>query len=274
MDEIFYKLIFEGETLPGFKEKNVRKNLKELLSADKEKLNLLFSGKPVIIRKNLTADKIRLYESAMMNVGAVCRIISVVGDEELAPTVQNEVMQEDQPKSVRPSEFRKFQLIPRMGRVRFSASLCIVVLLGVCAWWLPERITPYLVPYFQLLESLYLTLGLIALACMVLLITTARRLHDIDRSALRSFFLVIPGVNLLFILWLAFSSGTKNTNMFGPTPRTAGTIAQLFGLWVPLMVVIASGTYGWLHQEELQQLASNLPEMITQLEILLFKQDS
>ncbi|MFK0572462.1 DUF805 domain-containing protein [Endozoicomonas sp.] len=272
MDETFYKLIFEGETLPGFKEKHVRKNLKELLNTDREKLKRLFSGKPVIIRKNLTADKIRPYERAMIKAGAACRIISVNGIEELAPTSQEAVILEDQTQTARPSKApRKFQLTPRMGRVRFTASLWLVALLGVTAWWLPERLTPHLVPHFPSLESLYLTLGISALACLTLLVVTARRLHDIDSSGWRILLLFIPGVNLLFILWLTFSSGTKNTNRFGPTPEPAGNIAQLFGLWVPLLLVIASGTYGWLHQEELQQLASNLPEMITQLKIPLLK---
>ncbi|WP_152554151.1 DUF805 domain-containing protein [Endozoicomonas elysicola] len=277
MDEAFYKLIFEGETLPGFKEKNVRKNLKELLNADKEKLNRLFSGKPVVIRKNLPADDIRPYERAMMKAGAVCRILSINGDEELAPTPLEAVIEieEGQPDTIKPAKSpRKFQLIPRMGRIRFTASLWMVALLGVGAWWVPERITPHLIAYYPPLESLYLTLGMIALASLLLLVVAARRLHDIDISSWRSFFLIIPGINLLFLLWLSLSSGTKNTNMFGPVPRSAGTIAQLFGLWVPLLVIIASGAYGWLHQEELQQLASNLPEMITQLDIPLWKQDS
>ncbi|WP_419534810.1 DUF805 domain-containing protein [Endozoicomonas sp.] len=275
MDDAFYKLIFEGETLPGFKEKHVRKNLKELLNADKEKLNRLFSGKPVVVRKNLTADQIRPYERAMMKAGASCRILSTNGDEELAPTPQEAILEENQPQVSRPSKSsRKFQPIPRMGRVRFTASLWIVSLLGVAAWWLPERLTPHLITYYPPLESLYITLGLIAFASLLMLLITARRLHDIDSSGWRSLFLIIPGINLLVILWLALSSGTKNTNRFGAVPAPAGTIAQLFGLWIPLLVIIASGTYGWLHQEELQQLAANLPEMIGQLDIPLLNQDS
>lgn len=277
MDEAFYKLIFEGETLPGFKEKHVRKNLKELLNADKEKLNRLFSGKPVVIRKNLSADDIRPYERAMMKAGAVCRIFSISGDEELAPTPLEAVLEteESPPDTAKPVKSpRKFQLIPRMGRVRFIASLWMVALLSVGAWWLPERLTPHLIAYYPPLESLFLTLGLTALASLLLLVVAARRLHDIDSSSWRSFFLVIPGINLLFILWLSFYSGTKNTNMFGPVPKSAGAIAQLLGLWIPLLAIIASGTYGWLHQEELQQLAANLPEMINALDIPLLRQDS
>ncbi len=275
MDDVCYKLIFEGETLPGFKGKNVRKNLKELLNADKEKLKQLFSGKPVIIRKNLTVNEIRPYERAMMKAGAHCRILAINSDEELVPTPLEAVLEQDPPQTALSSKSpRKFQLISRMGRVKFTASLWIITLLGVSAWWLPEQLTPHLIPYYPLFESLFLTLGLVALASLILLIVTARRLHDIDSSGWRTFLLVIPGINLLFLMWLIFSSGTRNTNSFGSVPCQAGTIAQLFGLWIPLLAIIASGTYGWLHHDELQQLAANLPEMIDQLEIPLLEQDN
>ena len=36
MDETLYKLIFSGEILPDFKKRQVRKNLKKLLNADRK----------------------------------------------------------------------------------------------------------------------------------------------------------------------------------------------------------------------------------------------
>ena len=86
MQETLYKLIFEGNIQPGHKDKAVRKNLKTLFKADKAKMVRLFSGDPVIIRKNLSEEKIRQYEKAMVKAGAVCRIIAVKGGLELPPT--------------------------------------------------------------------------------------------------------------------------------------------------------------------------------------------
>ena len=272
MDDSFYKLIFEGETLPGFKERQVRKNLKELLNADRAKLKRLFSGKPIIIRKNLTASEIRPYERAMMKAGAHCRIISMTSDEELPPTPLETILGQDQ--LARPSKSsKKFQFLPRMGRVQFMASLWIIVLLGVSAWWIPGWLTPHLTPHYPPIESLHLTLGLIAIAVLLMLTMTARRLHDIDRSGWKSLVLIIPGINLLFLLWLIFSSGTRNTNRFGSAPYSAGTVAQFFGLWIPLLALITAGTYGWLYQNELQQLAANVPEMIDQLVLPALEQN-
>ncbi|USE37459.1 DUF805 domain-containing protein [Endozoicomonas sp. SCSIO W0465] len=259
MDDSLYKLIFEGETLPGFEERKVRKNLNELLNADKAKLKQLFSGKPIIIRKNLTASDIRHYERAMMKAGAQCRIVAMTSDEELPPTPLENILEQDPNQLTKPSRSsRTLQLFPRMGRVQFIASLWIVVLLGICAWWIPEWLTPH----YPSLESMHLTLGLITIACLLMLTMSVRRLHDIGYNGWTSVVLVLPGVNLLFLLWLIFSSGTPDTNRFGSTPHSAGAIAQVFGLWMPLLTIIAAGTYGWLYQKELQQLAANVPAMI------------
>lgn len=272
MDHSFYKLIFEGETLPGFKERKVRKNLQALLNADKTALKSLFSGKPTIIRKGLKASEIRPYERAMMKAGARCRILSMAGDEELPPTPLETILEEDQNQPAKPAgSSGKFQLFPRIGRVQFMASLWIIVLLSVCAHsrWLTTQLTPYYPP----LEPLHLTLGLVTVACLLMLVMAARRLHDMDHSGWKSFVLFIPGINLLFLSWLIFSSGTPDTNRFGPAPYSAGIIAQVFGLWIPLLAIIAAGTCGWLYQNELQQLATDIPNMIDQLMLPALKQN-
>ncbi|WP_257266145.1 DUF805 domain-containing protein [Endozoicomonas sp. ONNA2] len=272
MDDSFYKLIFEGETLPGFKERKVQKNLKALLNADKSELKRLFSGKPTIIRKNLTALEIRPFERAMVKAGAHCRIVAMTSDEELAPTPLETILEQD--NLAKPSKpYGKFQLLPRIGRVKFTASLWIIMLLGLCAWWVPGYLTPHLTPLYPPLESAHLTLGLITIACLLMLTMAARRLHDFGRSGWQSVVLVLPGINLLFLLWLIFSSGTADTNRFGPPPYTAGTIAQAFGIWIPILTLIATGTYCWYYQNELQQLASNVPEMINQLVIPALEQN-
>ncbi|WP_422461380.1 DUF805 domain-containing protein [Endozoicomonas sp. ALB115] len=271
MDDSFYKLVFEGEILPGFKERKVRKNLKELLNVDKAELKHLFSGKPVIIRKNLTASEIRPYERAMIKAGAHCRILSMTSNEELPQTPPETIPEQEQKQPAESSG--QFQLLPRMGRVRFIASLWVIALLVVCACWVPGLLTPHLTPFYPPLESLHLTLGLMTIACLLMLTMAARRLHDFDRSGWKSLLLVIPGINLLFLLWLTFSSGTASTNRFGPTPYSAGRIAQVFGLWIPLLALIAAGSYGWLYQNELLQLAANVPEMIDQLVLPALEQN-
>ncbi len=266
MDETLYKLIFSGEILPDFKKRQVRKNLKKLLNADRKELKLLFSGQPIVIRKGLAANKIRPYERALIKAGAVCRIVAIDSGEELQPTPYESVLESQHTEPRLPLKQR---LMPRMGRIRFVASLWSVALLAVLAWWLPELLTPQLSLYVEPLEPLHLAIGLGSAAGLLLLYVSARRLHDIGSVGRKSLLLLLPLVNLLLLLQLIFSPGTKSSNLFGPIPAPAGTVGQLFGLWIPLLLVIAAGTYGWLHQEALLQLAAQLPTALAQMDIPL-----
>ncbi|MGB1271854.1 MAG: DUF805 domain-containing protein, partial [Endozoicomonas sp.] len=114
--------------------------------------------------------------------------------------------------------------------------------------------------------------GLATLAGLILFLITALRLHDMDQSAWLSLFMIIPGLNLLFILWLSIARGTRNTNGFGPQTSEAGNLARIFGLWLPLMLSISAAGYGWLFQDQLQQLASDFPDTVIQLDILGFEE--
>ena len=107
MQETLYKLIFEAKIQPGFKEKAVKKHLQELFKADKQKMQRLFSGEPVIVRKNLPEDKIRQYEKAMIKAGACCRIISVKDGLELPPLNPETLALVDQSSSRDNGHFRK-----------------------------------------------------------------------------------------------------------------------------------------------------------------------
>ena len=58
-----FKIIFEGKTIPGQDVGSVKKRLKALLKTDAQGISQLFSGKPVVIRKNVdveTAEKFRI----------------------------------------------------------------------------------------------------------------------------------------------------------------------------------------------------------------------
>ena len=51
-----YKIIFEGKTIPGQEVDSVKKRLTTLLKTDAQGISQLFSGKPVVIRKNVDAE--------------------------------------------------------------------------------------------------------------------------------------------------------------------------------------------------------------------------
>ena len=251
MGEARYKLVYAGDIVPGFEREDVWNNLQALLQADHKTLGQLFSGRPVVVRKNLTADQIRPYEQAMVNSGAACLVLPV----------NNESFGEDRVQ-VPVSQAMLDRLLPRMGRVRFAAMLWVVVLVVLAGCWLPEPMMPYLAQHVPGLELWHLATALFSLAGVLILSATVRRLHDISARGWGSLLLFMPVVNCLLLLWLLFASGTRDDNRFGPQPRAAGVIAQPLGLWLPLLAMIALGTYGAINHNELPQLADNLLEAI------------
>ncbi len=270
MQETLYKLIFEANIQPGFKEKVVKKNLQELFKADKDKMKRLFSGEPVIVRKNLPEDKIRQYEKAMVKAGACCRVLSVKDGLELPPMNPDTLalVAPSSPQTTSTSgKKEKTTSIgrSRLGRVRYIALFWLVALIEASAWLAPDYVRQLFGSILTIQQNMMLSIGLHTLAGLILIAMTGLRLHDLNRTAWLWVFLLIPGLNLLFLFWLSFAGGSKDQNSFGQIPSDAGNLARLFGLWIPLLSIIAVGGSIWFHQEELQQVASTLPEEILNL---------
>lgn len=251
MGETHYKLIYAGDIVPGFERDDVWNNLQALLSADNTTMDQLFSGQLVVLRKNLTTDQIRPYKQAMENAGAVCRVLPVDNEPPAEDNIQSQ-----------PPQASACRLLSRLSRVRFIAQLWAVALLALAGWYLPESIMPQLSQHVPGLELWHLVTGLLSLAGALMLIASIRRLHDINIKGWISLLLFVPGVNCLLLLWLLFAPGSADSNRFGPQPRAAGVIAQLLGLWLPLLAIIAAGTYGALNYEEMLQLGLELLDMI------------
>lgn len=63
-----------------------------------------------------------------------------------------------------------------------------------------------------------------AMTILPLLSATARRMQDYDLSGWWMVLALVPGIGLLFVLWVALLKGTDGPNRFGPDPRgAAGT---------------------------------------------------
>ena len=74
-----YDLIFSGELVPGFELTQVKKNLQQLFRLDENKINALFSGKSISLKKGVDADAANRYRVAMKKAGA--RVDSVLVKE-------------------------------------------------------------------------------------------------------------------------------------------------------------------------------------------------
>ncbi len=87
-----YNIVFEGKTVPGKEIDLVKKALMNILKADDQSIDRLFSGKRVLIRKNVEAATAKKFLKAFEDVGAVCNLEQVkVSGEVSAPNQQEGV---------------------------------------------------------------------------------------------------------------------------------------------------------------------------------------
>ncbi len=87
-----YNIVFEGKTVPGKEIDSVKKALMNILKADDQSIDRLFSGKRVLIRKNVEAATAKKFRKAFEDIGAVCNLEQVkVSGEVSAPNQQEGV---------------------------------------------------------------------------------------------------------------------------------------------------------------------------------------
>ncbi len=98
MSYVIYAIVFKGELLDGFQVISVKSHLAKILKADVDKMQILFSGKQVVLKR--TADKTQAikYANALKKIGAD---ISVRVIKSEAPPPQKE---QDSGLSLMPQE--------------------------------------------------------------------------------------------------------------------------------------------------------------------------
>ena len=72
-----YNLIFQGEIVDGAALDEVKANVAKLFNADAAKTEQLFSGKPIVIKKNLDEDTCQKYISVLKKSGAIVKQIPI-----------------------------------------------------------------------------------------------------------------------------------------------------------------------------------------------------
>nr|WP_229504990.1 DUF805 domain-containing protein [Massilia mucilaginosa] len=117
-----------------------------------------------------------------------------------------------------------FGLHGRIGRGRYL----MYSLFPTCATLL--LLAPTFMVYWIFLMAVVIGLALLALLSH-LLIVAARRLDDLDRPRRWSLLLVVPGLNLLLVLYLLGAPGDPGANAHGPAP-TSGVAALTRGAWL------------------------------------------
>jgi hypothetical protein len=83
-DELF-EVAFSGQINDAADLDEVKAKFAKMFNADENKLAHLFSGKRIVIKKNIDAATAAKYQTAIERVGAICEIKSLSSSSEIAP---------------------------------------------------------------------------------------------------------------------------------------------------------------------------------------------
>jgi hypothetical protein len=116
-----YNVILSGEIATGRDIGAVRKNLGEILKVSQADLEPLFSGRPLIIKKNVDQSTARKYVLAFENVGVLCSMAPSLDTERLpvAPLSRPEN------ETVSNPDAEEEVTCPQCGRLQAKAPECI-----------------------------------------------------------------------------------------------------------------------------------------------------
>jgi hypothetical protein len=74
MDELLFEAAFSGQIHDDAKLDEVKANIARIFKADEVTMARLFSGKRIVIKKNLTAEAADKYSIAFAKAGAICEL--------------------------------------------------------------------------------------------------------------------------------------------------------------------------------------------------------
>jgi hypothetical protein len=84
-----YNLIFQGKIIEGALLDEVKQNVAHLFKADTAKIAVLFSGKAIVIKKNLETSAAKKYLTIMKKAGAIVRVVKIEAEEKVPQVIKS-----------------------------------------------------------------------------------------------------------------------------------------------------------------------------------------
>ena len=81
MSDQLFEVAFSGQISDGANADDVKAKVGKMFNADEAKLAQLFSGKRIVIKKNIDQATASKYKTAINRAGAECEVKSIGGDE-------------------------------------------------------------------------------------------------------------------------------------------------------------------------------------------------
>ncbi|MCB2166552.1 MAG: hypothetical protein KQI78_02750 [Deltaproteobacteria bacterium] len=104
MAELRYQVIFRGKTVPDTPIEDVKANLAKLFKTNDVRINRLFSGQAVVLKKNLQQEEGERYRALLERAGALCQIVPLTAGQPLSSSEAAATVATDtSPKEPRPT---------------------------------------------------------------------------------------------------------------------------------------------------------------------------
>ncbi|MEH6616490.1 MAG: hypothetical protein V7699_01480 [Porticoccus sp.] len=111
MSEECYEVIFRGDVLAGQSVIEIKQRLAQLFNAEAKRIDQMFSGKPVVVKRNLDLETAERYQSTLLKAGALVDIRpatldGVVSEERPVESSNHDsgLTQEAEPEQNQPSQ--------------------------------------------------------------------------------------------------------------------------------------------------------------------------
>lgn len=156
MSGVLYNVDFSGRIIPGWELDEVKSNMAELLKADEATIYKLFSGKRIVIKKNIDQQTALKINNVLKDAGADCEISPTGSGRTTAPPpLPPKTAQMDQAAPVKSAQ-NATALKPSQPAVAKPAP--VVTKTGPSAFWYIVAILLFLVPVIAGGTALFNTL--------------------------------------------------------------------------------------------------------------------
>ena len=85
MDKVMYKIVFEGDLMPGYEQLVVQRRLAELFGIDVPSAAKFFFGKQRVIKRGITYEQAKKYIRAMSKMGALAFMLPHEDEDTVMP---------------------------------------------------------------------------------------------------------------------------------------------------------------------------------------------
>lgn len=246
MSSTLYKIVFEGNALPGIEPGAAKANLAGLFNTDSAAIDKLFSGRKVALKRNLQQAEAQKYLDALHQAGVDARIEAEepLSLEPIEAPVTTDARSPYAPPQARvdnpwPSDgpLKVFTTHGRIGRVRYLGWA-----MGICLVALPALLVATLAMNLSSALGWVLMVALGTTFVTVNVMIGVQRLHDIGWTGWLYLVNFVPYVGGVFSLMLLLIPGTQGVNKYGPpAPPDSRAVRVLAWLWLVFIALAIVG---------------------------------